>query len=1775
MFNRLAGVRSSSPAPSSRHLAITSQHLLSQAHAHKAVGNLEEAQKSYREAIEKAKIEHEKNPSNPQTKGTFDAMRNEFLIFLAELPSNEQPISSSVQAKSELVDYLFEKALSTLSSLELSNKPSLFLVYAHDNPTHGRAEAGTSKYFIDKLSKIQGVKLHSDQAPMGQAYSNSPEELKEDSKLEDILTNQLCLLPDQLIKEVKPVDKVVVCCSEVLGSYLKWSDYKKFHQELRDAYHEDRETYYKDAEQPRTLAIREVVRKFSQEPEYMAGFHHVLTEIAFLQIRAEHKNQHGIIPVSLTENSYAQCLADFIPATTVRMEDIPRFEQQAQAGRKVYPNQSRHGVLFKLIERVLVESDEAKTFLNKFWEVYSKFVSEPSTPGGLEFTKLVDDIFDDIRTTLHSQLARDLPQMRRLHTEIKQKLLTPDLPSIEVREALYKHYQRSNLSIQRVSGDELSLADCYINLAIVESQAQREKDKEELEKQAATFERLPSSERQRLEATNPNKLIALEKLFEKQKLRNGSERVPKRILIQGRAGIGKTTLCKKLVYEYHHNGLWQDRFESLLWVPLRQLKTHSPKRLEDLLCNQYFVGHEGRQAQALSRTFHAHQDKTLFILDGLDEVMGELDERSPLRELVKNFLTQVHVVITSRPAGIETSLLGQLDLELETVGFSPDNVQAYIEKFVPESNQAAIQQFINRTPLIQGLVNIPIQLDALCYSWDRLPKDAETITMSMLYEAMVDKLWRKDGVRLEKQDKGKPLVSNVIQTSSKSKLEKLMEDEIHYLGYLAFKGLEEGKIEFSSEELDHYQAELEDKFSGKEFSFSFTNDLKKTSFLHTADVQRPEVERHYHFLHLTFQEFFAAKFLVRHLQQTDTETSRELAFAKISDKDLSVTPGQEKLRVFITENKYNPRYEIVWWMVSGLLKSAALEYFFTILEAAPRDLIGIRHQQVMIGCLNEGRSQLNKKRVLGLEKELMQWVHFEMKWNEYGHSKLGRQRAFSEPLLLTSLAQSESKKAQIIGIFGQRSTLSLEAISALLCAMQDEDQEVRTAAARALGAQQTLPTEAISALIFAMQDDNTEVRYAAIRALGAQQTLSAEAISALISSASKDDDMVIREAAGRAFCAQKTLSTEAISALLCAMKDEDLRGRSEAADALRVQQTLCAEAVSALICASKDEDDGVRSVAARALDAQQTLSAEAISALLGAMQDEDLRARVAAARAFGAQQTLSTEAISALISASKDEDHEVRVAAARAFGAQQTLSVEAISALIGATKDKDSTVRCAAISALGEQQTLSTEVIATLVSAMKDEDNEVKSAAARALGAQQTLSAEVISALNSAMKYGDEEVMDAVAWALCEQETPSIELISALISAIKDDDGNVRSAVTSALAEQQALCAEVISALLSVMQDDNENIRSAAIYILAEQQTLCTEAIFALISAMQDDNENIRRAAIDVLAEQKALCAEAISALISAIQDDDEDVRRAAISALGAQQALCAEAISALVFAMQDEEEDDEVRQAAISALGAQQALRVEVIFELICVMQDEDEDDDVRRAAISALGAQQALCAEAISALISAMQDEDDYVRRAAARALSVQQTLSAEVISVLISALQDEDKWLRYTIVRALGAQQTLSAEAISILISALQDEDKEVRSEAARALGAQKVLSGEAISALVSAMNDKNNDVRNTVARRLDLHIDQLYNFLPNLALEQIQSLYTRFLFLRSGEHIAPLYIQEQHLHFYTAAGPGHSKRLTDAQINVVTKAFEKVQAEAKMALLNPTLATQFVD
>ncbi|UAW64791.1 HEAT repeat domain-containing protein [Mycoavidus sp. HKI] len=1442
--------------------------------------------------------------------------------------SLQHPVASSAEGKSAQVDYLFEKALSTLGSLEVSNKPSLFLVYAHDNPDHGEAKASTSKDLIKQLSKIQVI-LYSDQAPMAQPYSSSREELQEDARLENILSNQLCLLPTQLKKGVKPVDKVVVCCSAVLGSYLKWSDYKEFHQKLQTAYLEDRKAYLEDDEQASAVAIRQVVRKFSQAPAYKAGFHHVLTEMAFLEIRAEERGEdkHGIIPVSLTPDSYAQCLGRFITSTTVRMEDMLRFDRNSKAEQDVHAHQkSQHIVLFKLIDRLLASSDEAKTFLSTFWKAYTEFVSEPLTPGGLEFTRLVDAIFDDIRTALHSQLARDLPQMRMLHTEIQKKLLTSNLSLIDLRKALYQHYQLSNLSIQRVSGDKASLDDCYINLAIVESQAQREKDKKELEKQAATFERLPSSER--LEATNPNKLIELEKLFETQKLRNGSEGVPKRILIQGRAGIGKTTLCKKLVYEYHENGLWQDRFESVLWVPLRQLKTRAPKCLEDLLCNQYFVGYESSQAQALSKVLHAHQGKTLFILDGLDEVASELRGENQLGTFLRVLLAKEHVVITSRPTGVNVNELNKLDLELETVGFSQANVQAYIQKFAPEFQQTAIKRFIKEMPLIQGLVNIPIQLDALCYSWDKLPKGQE-VTMAMLYQAIIDKLWRKDSIRLEKKEEGQLLEPHEIEDLSEFELEEVMAAEINYLSYLAFKGLEAEKIEFSRQELSQRKNELNKiSFTRKKLPLNFTTNLKKTSYLHTADASRPESERHYHFLHLTFQEFFAAKFLVQRLQ-AEAKLEGTPILEKVNATGLGAVPNQEGFEAFIALHKYNPRYEIVWWMVAGLLEGAELECFFTLLRTAPRDLIGMRHQQVMVGCLNEARARLtqwNKEIVSKLEKELMQWLHFELKLKD-GPSTLGCQTAFPERLLFKCLDESVVPKDKIFNTLGERVILSDVAVKTLIDALKDRERDVRSSAASALEKQKMLSDAAVEALIDALKHKIWYVRTAAANVLGHQATLSGEVVEALIS-ALKDQDRDVRATAASALEKQKTLSQLAVDALSSV--------RMTVTNALEVQGGMPQTTVKAE--ALKDENwltEDARSVAVYALGKQEALSDADLGTLSGNLKRKDWYAKVKAVRALGGQSPLSEAAVQALIGACQDNNRIVRSAAARALGGQSPLSEAAVQALIGACQDNNRIVRSAAARALGRQSSLSEAAVQALIGALQHKNKDVRSTATRVLGGQNPLSEATVQALIGALQHKNKDVRSTAASVLGGQSPLSEAAVQALIGACQDNDRIVRSAAASALGGRSTLSEAAVRALIGALQHENEDVRSLAISVLEKQETLSDAAIEALSCTLKDQAWSVRTAAVRVLESKAMLSDRAVEALIGALKDQAWSVRTAAASALEKHETLSDTAVEVLSGALKNQAWDAKI--AAARVLGRQKALPGAAVEALIGALKDQD----------------------------------------------------------------------------------------------------------------------------------------------------------------------------------------------------------------------------------------------
>ncbi len=625
--------------------------------------------------------------------------------------SSDQEKSALQERNVELADYLFEKALSTLSSLEISHKPSLFLVYAHDKPKQTEARSDIARYLVDKLSTIC-VDLYSDQTPLAQPYMLS--RTKEEGQLDDILTSQLCLLPAQLMGGVPPVDKVVVCCSGVLGNYLEWPDYKEFHKELRKAYSKDQETYRTNSKQANASAIRQVVKQFSQDPEYKSGFHHVLTEIAFLQIREEHfKDRHGIISVPLTLQSHASCLGHFISDTSVRIGDIPRFDVQAQAGRVVYPNQSQHWVLFKLIERVLVDSDEARVFLNKFWQGYSRCISRlqnASSPplDGLEFVKLVDVIFDGIRTALHSQLAftvqQQHQQLRMLHADPRAAL-----------EAQYFMLLKQDRAFQETQ--ELYVEPHY---------------------KASSTEALPLGLLAKVQELLKNKQV---------------------VLLKGDSGAGKTTFNRMLEKQ-----LWEKKQESDP-IPLCISLPSIDKPEHDLIAKAFKKrGLSDFQIQKLKQ----EGQKFVFILDGYDET------RQTRNLYLSNRINQPDGWQGQMVISCRSEYLGQgyrdrfqPDLknadssfqEIEIEPFSVEERNAYIDNYVKHYatswNGQGYRDKLDQEPL-KNLVSNPfllrVALDALPYLGDEETERNPIQLRLDLYGQFVKRWFERNAQRLSMQD---------------------------------------------------------------------------------------------------------------------------------------------------------------------------------------------------------------------------------------------------------------------------------------------------------------------------------------------------------------------------------------------------------------------------------------------------------------------------------------------------------------------------------------------------------------------------------------------------------------------------------------------------------------------------------------------------------------------------------------------------------------------------------------------------------------------------------------------------------------------------------------------------------------------------------------------------------------------------------------------------------------------------------------------------------------
>ncbi|KAJ5638532.1 hypothetical protein N7528_000922 [Penicillium herquei] len=691
----------------------------------------------------------------------------------------------------------------------------------------------------------------------------------------------------------------------------------------------------------------------------------------------------------------------------------------AQLERSWYSEDDTQKTITDLISRALSQIDNKRrpawTWINMLAEVFDlpDWKGQDKPRRKREFLKKKSKADPTFTAFFPTEITGLGNESQLLHSALPYCIQAVELYA---DNELAKAYKKSHLEITRLSGDLLDIDQCYINLAIMDISSEREATSKDVGLSSAFIR----SERSIATSTPSDKWISLSSLFDKRRV-NGNTIQPRRILIHGRAGVGKSTLCKKIVHDFICGELWGELFDRVIWLPLRALKEKPTLKelLDSYLQDSSSQLDKKRLIVELQKLVYSPErsSRTLLLLDGLDEIPPE----SMSSAAVRNLLNHHSVIITSRPHAVNFNGLDQMHLGLETLGFRDEEIQSYLSKVVDdESKRNAIKAFIDEHWLIQDLVRIPIQLDAICYSWDDDFLSDGTTTMTTLYQETEVRLWRKDLLQLGRINQGQKF-------SRTSQLEKYGKDEMDFLEFLAFTGLTNDIIEFN-------QKHREEIYNHSGFIGVTDDILEKLSFLRTSDLSKRNIST-YHFIHLTFQEYFAARYFTRCWILGNALARQELKLSGHSSPE-HLSPGR-----FLQEEKYTARYDVFWRFVTGLLCSESVIQSRGLLQAMkeePHDLLGFAHMSLLIHCLSEipnSRSECRKE----IEGLCFRWSLFESKiLDRYlAVNSLTIDADFSSDVLSQMLKEEPGRSAAIRAL-GQRTHFGNTVQKSILSLLGDE-----------------------------------------------------------------------------------------------------------------------------------------------------------------------------------------------------------------------------------------------------------------------------------------------------------------------------------------------------------------------------------------------------------------------------------------------------------------------------------------------------------------------------------------------------------------------------------------------------------------------------------------------------------------------------------------------------------------------------------------------------------------
>ena len=345
------------------------------------------------------------------------------------------------------------------------------------------------------------------------------------------------------------------------------------------------------------------------------------------------------------------------------------------------------------------------------------------------------------------------------------------------------------------------------------------------------------------------------------------EKNPKSILLTGKAGIGKTVFCQKLIRDWADGQLFQSTanaqirdFKFAFLMTFRQLSLLGDEALtlKELLNCSSILDEQSDIDDTLLEYILSHPEEVLIITDGFDEylkqdyIAGDLHERYPnsaqakmpvaalCAKLVRGKILRDSVVlITSRPDEADKMSRIRFDRMVEITGFSEAEVKEYIEKYFRKdvAMKNTVLEHITKNENLVSFAHIPVLCALMCSYMEYMIKETNNtedlpVSTSELYFEVLNIFELKHN---------KSTSSHFDETT----LDKLSE--------FAARLLLEKKFLFSDGDM-------------KKLTSQEVESLRTSGLLHCGPsfrVSFSQTTKHYCFTHLTLHEYLAARWFVK------------------------------------------------------------------------------------------------------------------------------------------------------------------------------------------------------------------------------------------------------------------------------------------------------------------------------------------------------------------------------------------------------------------------------------------------------------------------------------------------------------------------------------------------------------------------------------------------------------------------------------------------------------------------------------------------------------------------------------------------------------------------------------------------------------------------------------------------------------------------------------------------------------------------------------------------